>query len=74
LDGLEQVVCGSWRFRRRHHLHYVRWADDFLVTANAREVLTDVLLPRSNAFLAARGVRLSAEKTVLTPLSQGVDC
>jgi len=28
LDGLEQVVCGSWRFRRRHNLHSVRWADD----------------------------------------------
>jgi retron-type reverse transcriptase len=28
LDGLEQVVCGPPRFRRRHHLHCVRWADD----------------------------------------------
>jgi RNA-directed DNA polymerase len=73
LDGLEQGVCGSLRFRRRHNLHYVRWADDFIVTANSREVLTDVILPRINAFLAARGVRLSAEKTVLTPLSQGFD-
>ena len=73
LDGLEQVVGGSLRFRRRHNLHYVRWADDFIVTANSREVLTDVILPRINAFLAERGVRLSAEKTVLTPLSQGFD-
>jgi len=32
-----------------------------------------VILPRINAFLAERGVRLSAEKTVLTPLSQGFD-
>ncbi|HEV8712872.1 MAG TPA: reverse transcriptase domain-containing protein [Candidatus Binatia bacterium] len=73
LDGLEQVVCGSLRFRRRHNLHYVRGADDFIVTANSREVLTDVILPRINAFLAERGVRLSAEKTVLTPISQGFD-
>jgi len=75
LDGLEQGVCGSSssRFRRRHHIHYVRWADDFIVTANSREVLAEVVLPRINAFLAERGVRLSVEKTVITPLSQGFD-
>lgn len=75
LDGLEQVVCGSSssRFRRRHHIHYVRWADDFIVTANSREVLAEVVRPRINAFLAARGMRLSAEKTVITPIAQGCD-
>ncbi|HZY56871.1 MAG TPA: reverse transcriptase domain-containing protein [Rubrobacteraceae bacterium] len=67
LDGLEQVACGSSRFRRRHHLNYVRWADDFIVTANSREVLEEVVLPRINAFLAERGVWLSTEKTVITP-------
>jgi RNA-directed DNA polymerase len=73
LDGLEQVVCGPSRFRRRHHLHYVRWADDFIVTANSRQVLEEVILPRIAAFLLERGVRLSAEKTVITPLVQGFD-
>src|SRR5262245_42370661 len=73
LDGLEQVVCGRSRFRRRHHLHYVRWADDFIVTANSRQVLKEVILPRIEAFLAERGVRLSTEKTVITPLAQGFD-
>jgi RNA-directed DNA polymerase len=73
LDGLEQVVCGRSRFRRRHHLHYVRWADDFIVTANSRQVLEEVILPRIEAFLAERGVRLSTEKTVITPLAQGFD-
>ena len=73
LDGLEHVVCGPSRFRRRHHLHYVRWADDFIVTANSRQVLEEVILPRIAAFLLERGVRLSAEKTVITPLAQGFD-
>jgi RNA-directed DNA polymerase len=73
LDGLEQVVCGSSHFRRRHHLHYVRWADDFIVTANSRQVLEEVILPRIEAFLTDRGVRLSTEKTVITPLAQGFD-
>jgi RNA-directed DNA polymerase len=52
----------------------VRWADDCIVTANAREVLADVILPRINAFLAERGVRVSTEKTVITPIAPGVDC
>jgi len=73
LDGLEHVVCGPARFRRRHHLHYVRWADDFIVTANSRQVLEEVILPRITAFLRERGVRLSAEKIVITPLAQGFD-
>lgn len=73
LDGLEQVICGPSRFRRRHHLHYVRWADDFIVTANSRQALEEVILPRIEAFLAERGVRLSTEKTVITPLAQGFD-
>jgi RNA-directed DNA polymerase len=51
----------------------VRWADDFLVTANSRQVLEEVVLPQINAFLTERGVRLSAEKTALTPISQGFD-
>jgi RNA-directed DNA polymerase len=36
-------------------------------------VLAEVVLPRINAFLAKRGVRLSAEKTVITPLAEGFD-
>jgi RNA-directed DNA polymerase len=73
LDGLEQVVGRHPRFRRRYHSHCVRWADDFIVTANSREVLVETVLPRINAFLAERGVRLSAEKTASTPLAEGFD-
>jgi RNA-directed DNA polymerase len=71
LDGLEAVVQGSSWHRRVPNINYVRWADDFLVTANSRQVLAEDILPRIAAFLAARGVRLSTEKTVITPISQG---
>jgi hypothetical protein len=38
LDGLEDVVhSGSWH-RRIHKINDVRWADDCIVTAHAREV------------------------------------
>jgi RNA-directed DNA polymerase len=73
LDGLEAVVQGSSWHRSVHHINYVRWADDFIVTANSRGVLAEDILPRIEAFLADRGVRLATEKTVITPLSQGFD-
>ena len=73
LDGLEAVVHGSTWHRRIHHINYIRWADDFIVTANARQVLEETILPRITAFLAERGVRLSTEKTVITPITDGFD-
>jgi RNA-directed DNA polymerase len=73
LDGLEAVVHGSPGHRRVHHLTYVRWADAFLVTATSRQELAEVVRPWIAAFLAERGVRLSPEKPVITPLSQGFD-
>ena len=73
LDGLEAVVHGSAWYRRVHNINYIRWADDFIVTAHSREVLEEVILPRINAFLAERGVRLSPTKTLITPIAQGFD-
>jgi RNA-directed DNA polymerase len=73
LDGLEAVVQGSSWHRSVHNINYVRWADDFMVTATSRQELAEVVLPRIETFLADRGVRLSAEKTVITPLTQGFD-
>jgi len=73
LDGLEAIVQGSSWQRSVHNIHYVRWADDFLVTATARQVLAETVLPRLHTFLAERGVQLSTEKTVITPLAQGFD-
>ena len=73
LDGLEDVVRGGHWHRRGHQINYVRWADDFIVTANSREALEHTVLPAVNAFLAARGMRLSPHKTIITPLAQGFD-
>jgi RNA-directed DNA polymerase len=73
LDGLESVVQGGKQYRRQHNINYVRWADDFIVTANSREVLAEQILPRIEAFLEERGVRLSVQKTLITPLTEGFD-
>lgn len=73
LDGLEQVVKGkSEYFRRKHNINFVRYADDFIITANNRDVLEN-LTPDIEAFLLERGISLSKEKTKITPLSEGFD-
>jgi RNA-directed DNA polymerase len=73
LDGMEQLVKGkSVRFRQRHIINFVRYADDFIVTANNREVL-EALTLELEAFLAVRGVSLSKEKTKITPINEGFD-
>ena len=59
-------------FRRKHNINFVRYADDFIITANNREVL-EQLTPAIEAFLSERGVNLSKEKTKITPLSEGFD-
>jgi RNA-directed DNA polymerase len=73
LDGLEAGVHGGTWHRRVHHINYIRWADDFIVTANARQVLEETILPRINALLAERGRRLSTAKPVMTPITDGFD-
>jgi RNA-directed DNA polymerase len=73
VDGREAVVHGSTWPHRIHHIHDSRGADDCIVTAKARQVLEETILPRINAFLAERGVRLSPAKTVMTPLTDGFD-
>jgi RNA-directed DNA polymerase len=73
LDGLEQVVRGTSEWlRRQHNINFVRYADDFIITANNREVL-EQLTPQIEAFLDERGVSLSQEKTKITHISEGFD-
>jgi RNA-directed DNA polymerase len=54
-------------------LRLIRYADDFVVLARSRRQLERVVLPRLREFLAARGLRLSEEKTRVVRDTQGFD-
>jgi RNA-directed DNA polymerase len=54
-------------------LRLIRYADDFVVLARSRRQLERVVLPRLRQFLAARGLRLSEEKTRIVRDTQGFD-
>jgi RNA-directed DNA polymerase len=81
LDGLEkeiyQKACrsqysnGSWNNPLK--VHFVRYADDFIVTCANREYLENEIKPLVSKFLALRGLELSEEKSKITHINDGFD-
>ena len=70
---MEAVICNNPRYKRIHGINFVRYADDFIVTAKTKEVLEKEIIPKINAFLEPRGVWLSETKTRITHISEGFD-
>jgi RNA-directed DNA polymerase len=83
LDGLEDLLgsfYGSSKLAGRdtpraqkHKVHFVRYADDFIVTCTSKDVLENEIRPLVREFLADRGLTLSEEKTKVTHISEGFD-
>jgi len=71
LDGMEAAVKAVGTPKDR--VHFIRYADDFVVTGATRELLEQKVKPALTAFLTQRGLRLSEQKTVLTHVSKGFD-
>jgi RNA-directed DNA polymerase len=69
LDGLE----GELKFPRRLKVNFVRYADDFIVTGNSKELLEQEVKPVIIRFLKERGLTLSEEKTKVTHIEEGFD-
>jgi len=83
LDGLEHEIArhffltkkGKISYHSRNNpnqLHIVRYADDFVVTANNKDVLEQIKAIISK-FLKVRGLELSKEKTSITHINDGFD-
>lgn len=77
LDGLEEYlrvrVTPTQKLRYARKVNVVRYADDFIVTGDSRELLQDTVMPLVAEFLAARGLALSPEKTRVTHVEEGFD-
>lgn len=69
LDGMEQTVKALGK--RKDKIHFVRYADDFVVTGTTRELLEQKVKPALTAFLKQRGLELSEQKTVITSITEG---
>lgn len=75
LDGLEaairQAVPRGKIGGQQAKVHLVRYADDFVVTAARKELLTEQVLPAVVAFLRERGLNLSKVKTRIVHITEG---
>jgi len=82
LDGMERAIAEKYwmnsrgKIDKKHKNHkrinFIRFADDFIVTATDRETLVDIQSIIAS-FLSQRGLQLSKEKTLITHLSDGFD-
>jgi len=71
LDGLERHLKDA--FPRRAKINFIRYADDFVITAVSQEIIVNEVKPLVETFLAERGLTLSAEKTRVIHVSEGFD-
>ena len=82
LDGLEAAIDKSFgitirpdgcRKNNPHKIHFIRYADDFIVTATDKDILENKVKPIIENFLEIRGLQLSQEKTKITQIFEGFD-
>jgi RNA-directed DNA polymerase len=76
LDGLQRKLKERYHQRKNqpyHAVNLVRYADDFVITGTSRAVLEEEVKPLVTSFMAERGLELSPEKTVITPIAEGFD-
>ena len=67
LDGIEGILNKEYPDMK---VHFIRYADDFLVTAPSKEVAEEIR-ERIRIFLADRGLELSESKTLITHINDG---
>jgi len=70
LDGLEGAIRSSID-PKHDQVNFIRYADDFAVTGRTKEILEQKVRPAIVQFLAVRGLKLSQEKTLITPITEG---
>lgn len=77
LNGLETMLREKYpkesERQRKAKVHFVRYADDFIVTGSSKELLEQEVKPLVEQFMRERGLELSSEKTCLTHIEDGFD-
>jgi RNA-directed DNA polymerase len=80
LDGLEKLLTEHFPRRKRKDgkillpkVNLIRYADDFIITGESKELLEKEVRPLVERFLEERGLMLSPTKTHLTHIDEGFD-
>lgn len=69
LDGMENLIMEKYP---KMKVHFIRYADDFVVTAPTREIAEEIKVLISD-FLITRGLTLSDSKTKISHINEGFD-
>jgi len=77
LNGLERLLrqrfAATVRQQKKHKVHLVRYADDFIITGTSKVLLEYEVKPLVEQFLKERSLELSHEKTSITHVQTGFD-
>ena len=82
LDGIEDLLGRKFKSLNRYGrgrqlspsgIHFVRYADDFVIIGKSKDTLEKEVYPMIEEFLKERGLELSREKTKITHISEGFD-
>lgn len=77
LDGLEQAARNAAPARIngdiRSKINVIRYADDFVITGDSKELLETKVKPAIESFLSERGLSLSRSKTRIVRIDEGFD-
>lgn len=74
MDGLETLIRKHFpKWKSGHKVNFIRYADDFIITAASREMIINQIEPLVKEFLSERGLSLSPEKTKITHVTDGFD-
>ena len=82
LDGIEDILANKYHRgkngritnsqREKHKVNFVRYSDDFIVTAKTKEIAEEAK-ELIKTFLKSKGLELSEEKTLITHINDGFD-
>lgn len=79
LNGLEMELTNflkktlGTKLTKKAKVNVIRYADDFVVTGDSKELLETIVQPWIVEFLRERGLTLSTEKTRIVHIDQGFD-
>jgi RNA-directed DNA polymerase len=74
LSGLEGLIRRKTDKRENpEKINMIAYADDFVITASSKEVLTNKVIPLLTKALAKVGLELSSTKTKITHIDDGFD-
>ena len=72
-DAFGIIIRNGYKAKNPFKIHLIRYADDFIITADSPQILQEKVIPLVSNFLKERGLQLSPEKTRIVNIDQGFD-